>query len=102
MRILDWHFPAPSRHLIDLNHPGGATLSWNDASGPVEVTAEAAVSVLPVEFVNLGSSKANAATLQRNSANLCPKCGQMTYIQDGKCRQCRNPACGYKDGGCGE
>ena len=33
---------------------------------------------------------------------LCPKCFQMSYIQDGRCKRCNNPSCGYKDGGCGE
>ena len=33
---------------------------------------------------------------------LCPKCHQMSYVQDGKCKRCANPSCGYKDGGCGE
>ena len=33
---------------------------------------------------------------------LCPKCFQMSYVQDGKCKRCSNPSCGYKDGGCGD
>ena len=42
------------------------------------------------------------ATPLNFGGTLCPKCHQMSYIQDGKCKRCNNPSCGYKDGGCGE
>lgn len=35
-----------------------------------------------------------------NGAAICPQCHSLAYVQDGKCKSCRN--CGYKDGGCGE
>ncbi|MCC8020973.1 MAG: adenosylcobalamin-dependent ribonucleoside-diphosphate reductase [Akkermansia sp.] len=35
-----------------------------------------------------------------NGASICPQCHSLAYVQDGKCKSCRN--CGYKDGGCGE
>lgn len=120
MRILDWLFPGPERRLRELVH--GDRIPDLDATvlAPAEApagtlpTKKAATEALdpeplllePVEEVlamtTSGTTAIKMSTSVRNSANLCPKCGQMTYIQDGKCRQCRNPACGYKDGGCGE
>ncbi len=106
MRVLDWLFPAPERRLINLTSPG-PDLVVDHGESAIRATLEPGV----VDGAG-GGPQAVAAippadpekptVLQRNSANLCPKCGQMTYIQDGKCRQCRNVSCGYKEGGCGE
>ncbi len=111
MRILDWLFPAPSRALAPLVNSD--TISFGIEAGHVkavvETGAEQAELAFPgVRTPRLTATKSGPVTQALSSgkpyvsANLCPKCSQMTYIQDGKCRQCRNPACGYKDGGCGE
>ncbi len=108
-RILDWLFPAPNRRLIDMSAAEGGPQTWPSEAGVMQaavaaapVALPAAVKPEPAASAAPGKNGATASALQRNSANLCPKCGQMTYIQDGKCRQCRNTACGYKEGGCGE
>ena len=105
MRILDWLFPAPNRQIIDLRSVG--PFETTTASGPAvaEIVTEdaAAEEELSMEAIKAVASGENGnGHVATNSAMLCPKCAQMTYIQDGKCRRCTNPACLYKDGGCGE
>ena len=115
MRILDWLFPGTERRLIPLTQGTGASWSWEGQNGPVQAAVSvetAAVGTPPTSEPAAETPEPVASTdsppppanksLVRISANLCPKCGQMTYIQDGKCRHCRNVACGYKEGGCGE
>ncbi len=122
MRILDWLFPAPDRRIIDLTQ--GQTLSTMTPAGPAVAELMAHPREDAHTFSNTALPNASVITAgtrdewravapapqahasgpssgSQNSANICPICGQMTYVQDGKCRSCRNPACGYKDGGCG-
>ena len=89
VKILDWLFPAPKQRLRELNV--GAHFTFDNG--------KQAVTIAPT--TDDKADKAITHTM-KNSANICPRCGQMTYIQDGKCRRCLNLACGYKDAGCGE
>ncbi len=110
MRILDWLFPAPNRVLTPLTHDTVIfETTLGTATARTEVEYDPHQTELPLPGIKPKPTAAKTsgepeipAYHKHTSANLCPKCGQMTYVQDGKCRQCRNPACGYKDGGCGE
>ncbi|MDX2111124.1 MAG: adenosylcobalamin-dependent ribonucleoside-diphosphate reductase [Verrucomicrobiota bacterium] len=110
MRILDWLFPGPERFLAPMTNDtatfattlGTATAQLErvtDNVNQVELPLPGFAKITPPVTKAIYEPVSNKA---QASANLCPKCSQMTYIQDGKCRQCRNPSCGYKDGGCGE
>lgn len=96
MKILDWLFPASNnRELRELNAYGAWQTEMNLAA-PVEIPAFSGADMNRQEDLSL------TGTARVRGGSICPKCGQATYIQDGKCKRCDNPACGYKDGGCGE
>jgi len=103
MKILDWLFPEENdRRLRGLNAYG----AWQEELNLPETLVEKTEITPPLPhnagsngFGDLGTPPTPSKT--RGGA-ICPKCGQATYVQDGKCKRCINPSCGYKDGGCGE
>ncbi len=111
MKILDYIFPGPDRCL----RPLSSQLELPTVAIPPRVIKEEIPSdddtlTLDIDTITenkkltTGGSGAGGRTNIRSgaSANICPKCGQLTFISDGKCKRCVNPSCLYKDGGCGE
>ncbi|MEO0453892.1 MAG: ribonucleoside-diphosphate reductase, adenosylcobalamin-dependent [Verrucomicrobiota bacterium] len=93
MKILDWLFPAENgRALRGLNAFGAWQEELNLPSTPETLTISNGDVPPPTE----------PPVKKLRGGSICPKCGQATYVQDGKCKRCTNPSCGYKDGGCGE
>lgn len=83
MKMLEWMFPPELGHRIRSieSNPmvmDNATLTFEQQDD------EANTSETKVDF---------------RSAEQCPKCHALAYIQDGKCRKCRN--CDFSAGGCG-
>ncbi len=100
MKILDWLFPIENdRRLRGLSAYGAYQEELNLPDSLVQ-SAYASPAV-PLSGAQGGGPASPAAPKIRGGA-ICPKCGQATYVQDGKCKRCINPSCGYKDGGCGE
>jgi len=94
MKILDWLFPADNnRALRGLNAFG----AWQE-----EFNLPASLPPVETNTDNGDGPVDPPRTAKIRGGAICPKCGQATYIQDGKCKRCNNPSCGYKDGGCGE
>jgi ribonucleoside-diphosphate reductase alpha chain len=96
MKILDWLFPSETNRALR----GLTSCAWQE---------EFNMTTLPPREVSPSTSTGNGEAppekpkkIKVRGASICPKCGQATYIQDGKCKRCNNPSCGYKDGGCGE
>jgi ribonucleoside-diphosphate reductase alpha chain len=102
IKMLDYLFPASTGRKLQ----------------PVQVPEPTFpfVETLPIENGTLTLEPANphptlpntdqdlppAARTINFGGTLCPRCFQMSYVQDGKCKRCSNPSCGYKDGGCGD
>jgi ribonucleoside-diphosphate reductase alpha chain len=99
MKILDWMFPAETdRRLRDLNAYGAYQDELN-LPDPVSSMKAVTTPTPTSSDINLPPAKSGSKT---KGGAICPKCGQVTYVQDGKCKRCISPSCGYKDGGCGE
>ncbi|MDX2225495.1 MAG: ribonucleoside-diphosphate reductase, adenosylcobalamin-dependent [Verrucomicrobiae bacterium] len=103
MKMLDYLFPGPDRALRPLNNQlempfGQPVLIKKEADGgfSLEVGQENDGGMAIIPPIGRKGGRNVGAT------NICPKCGQLTFISDGKCKRCVNPGCLYKDGGCGE
>ncbi|MDZ4815671.1 MAG: ribonucleoside-diphosphate reductase, adenosylcobalamin-dependent [Verrucomicrobiota bacterium] len=97
MKMLDYLFPLPERTLRPLNSQLEMPLM-----APVRSTQSSeslGISLDSVESHGGGNRSSNKSV---RATNVCPRCGQLTFISDGKCKRCVNPSCLYKDGGCGE
>lgn len=104
MKILDWMFPAETdRRLRDLNAYGAYQDELN-LPDPVSSMKPVSSNVVASTQTASGGDEPPVETpsVKVRGGAICPKCGQATYVQDGKCKRCVNPSCGYKDGGCGE
>lgn len=101
-KILAWLFPLENASRLrdvfsgPIDIPGVGKVNTSlDLNPPPSITSKPA----PVQAL----AKEEAHTLASGSMNgaaICPQCGSLSYVQDGKCKSCRS--CGYKDGGCGE
>jgi ribonucleoside-diphosphate reductase alpha chain len=110
IKILDYLFPIKTgRKLepIEMGHPIFAFVRTLDTKETRHSLVQSPLNP-PDLFAEPIHASANHTptnlTLTRldRGGTLCPKCFQMSYTQDGRCKHCTNPSCGYKDGGCGE
>jgi ribonucleoside-diphosphate reductase alpha chain len=110
IKILDHLFPIKTgRKLepIEMGHPIFAFVRTLDTKETRHSLVQSALNPpdLFAEPIHASANHTlNNPTLTRldRGGTLCPKCFQMSYTQDGRCKHCTNPSCGYKDGGCGE
>ncbi|MDZ4743538.1 MAG: ribonucleoside-diphosphate reductase, adenosylcobalamin-dependent [Verrucomicrobiota bacterium] len=109
MKIMDYLFPGPDRCLRPLNNQlelPSVAMPPRTLKEQIDVNESLALGVETIvnktKLPGAGGSGGRMNFRTAGSANICPKCSQLTFISDGKCKRCVNPGCLYKDGGCGE
>ena len=86
MQILAWMFPAENGHKIRGIESSEVTLD------NMIVTVEEPKETQEAKLL------AETTMVDLSSAEVCPECGSLSMIQDGKCKRCTNCGAG---GGCG-
>lgn len=105
-KILAWLFPEGNdyrlRDVFDVSTQ--KVLAGHEQASlsvlPARMITTPAVHALPVAAAPAAAPAKKKDDAGLNGAAICPQCHSLAYVQDGKCKSCRN--CGYKDGGCGE
>jgi len=82
-------FPEENNFRI---RPVDSEIPWSLDGVQISTADEAENSETP--------AKKPAKPVNLNEADTCPECHSLAYVNDGRCKGCRD--CGYKDGGCGE
>ena len=96
VKALAWLFPAENNHRLREMNCIPSCFPWTT---PAATPSDIAITIVK-PAATPAPEAATAKSTDLKSASLCPKCHSLGYIQDGKCKTCRN--CGFKDGGCGE
>lgn len=107
-KILAWLFPQENGNRlrdvftgpVDIPSVGKVLTSTEYSSSPALLHAQKCTTNDTPQLVIDALPSPTQALPSLNGAAICPQCSSLGYVQDGKCKSCRN--CGYKDGGCGE
>ena len=87
MKMLEWLFPEDNN--FRLRDRTGETFESEESHAHIEHAGDD----------NGYNHKEENLKKALSAAEMCPSCGSLSLIQDGKCKRCSS--CGYSGGGCG-